>query len=339
MNTTINNLYPKFYPYLLGHQLCPATFKSEIDALFAQGKLPFLKDAGQRQYIFDGGKYILKLNRPNGLTTHDTHLYRIRKAVKIQNYIQRNGLENHIMVPKKYLYWNKKESQFYVVCEKIPLSEEVVQPAPQYVTTDGAHYGGQWQKFIEGKPRKTLQPIQAKALAELAVLGYTDLSYNNLYFTLDGRVAIIDTEPLKRGLNKKKFAKYTIDSWLNDKASFLAQQSIAGIAKLKMYCTDRAAFREVEKVERNHALWNIAKLIGKIAIGCLVIYFTPSIVAFLPVAGVAIATLKITIIAIATTKIVYLSFNALAVYSIWNKSMNGYQGLVRIVQAEIRGAF
>jgi hypothetical protein len=340
MNTTIENLYPKFYPYLLGHKNCTATFKSEIDALFEKGTLPFLKEAGPRRNIFDGGKYILKLGRTDPqITTPDTHLYRIRKAVKIQNYIQSNGLEKHIIVSKKYLYWHDKERRFYVVCEKVPLSEEVAQPATLVYEEElkkVGHLGGQLQKLSQGKSRRALTPIQAKALAELSLLGHTDLSYNNLYFTPDGRVAIIDTEPLKRVL-KKSVAKRTIGSWLVDKTSLLAQQSIAGIAKLKIYCSDSIALREVEKVERKHALKHIAILVGKIALCCLVIYMTPQAVSLLPVGFAAMKVIKITIIACTAIKTTFLTLNAISVYFVWKWSCQGADGIFEIVQAEMRG--
>ncbi len=56
--------------------------------------------------------------------------------------------------------------------------------------------------FAKNSPQRSLTPIQAKTLANISILGCTDLSYNNLYFTQDGKVALIDTEPHKRALKK-----------------------------------------------------------------------------------------------------------------------------------------
>jgi hypothetical protein len=337
MNITINNLPQKFYPYLLGHESCPATFKHEIEKVF---KRPLKNLKGN--YIFDAGNWIIKKGRTDGLeTTPDTHLYRIRKAVKIQKYIQSKGLEQHIMVPKKFLYWHEKESQFYVICEKVALSTEVPMPTSDYEKAIGSSMylaGGQVAALAAGSPRRALTPIQAKAMAELSFLGYTDLTYNNQYFTLDGRVAIIDTEPHKRGL-KKQFASSKIIFFLGDKSALLAQQSIAGIAKLKLYCSNPNALREVEKVEKKHVLWSIAKLIGKIAVGCLIMYFTPGVVALLPIGAVAIASLKITIMTILSIKMLFLSLNVLSVYYIWKKSHQGLEGASSIYEAELAGAF
>ncbi len=197
----MSNLSPKFQPFLIGSPKCPAKIKDEIDTIFQQ-PLTSLKS----NYILDAGKWILKLGRTDGLhTTPDTHLYRVRKAEKIRTYIQQNNLEAHIAVPTKYLYWNTAQNQFYVVAEKMDLSSEVGMPTSGEVEANfkaGASFGGQLQALANNAPKRSLTPPQAKALAELSVLGYTDLSYNNLYFTQDGKVAIIDTEPLKRSLKK-----------------------------------------------------------------------------------------------------------------------------------------
>src|SRR5687768_4774763 len=95
---SINNFSPKFQPFLIGSPTCPAKIKDEIDTIFKQPLKPL-----KSNYIFDAGKWILKLGRTNGITTPDTHLYRVRKAEKIRSYIHQNNLDAHIAVPRKYL--------------------------------------------------------------------------------------------------------------------------------------------------------------------------------------------------------------------------------------------
>ncbi len=332
---SIDNLSSKFQPFLIGSPTCSVNIKSEIDSFF-QRPITRLKS----NYIFDAGDWVLKLGRTdNLLTTPDTHLYRIRKAEKIRNYISQNNLEDHIEVPRKYLYWNTDEKQFYVVAQKLDLSREVASPASADIENAlkrGASIRGeQGYALANHAPKRSLTPTQAKALAELSILGYTDLTYNNIYFTRDGRVAIIDTEPVKRGLNK--IVKASLFFFLFcDKGALLSQQSIAGIAKLKL-CTDNpAALQAVQKVERNHALWNIAQLITKISLVTLAIYFAPAVTAFIPIAAVA-TTLKVSFIAAAVLKDFILTMNVLSVYTVWSLSHQGLEGYIRIADLE-RGA-
>lgn len=334
---SVSNLSPKFQPFLVGSPTCPAKIKVEIDTIFQQPLIPL-----KNNYIFDAGKWILKLGRTDGFnTTPDTHLYRVRKAEKIRTYIHQNNLEAHIVVPRKYLYWNTPQNQFYVVAEKMNLSPEVAEPAA--VDLEAAFKSaaslmkGQAQALADNAPKRSLTPTQAKALAELSVLGYTDLTYNNLYFTNDGKVAIIDTEPQKRSL--KKMLKSSFVFFLfGDKGSVLSQQSIAGIAKLKLYTDNPAALQAVQKVEKNHALWRIALLITKISVVTLAIYFTPTITALIPIAAVAM-TLKVSFIAVAVLKNLVLTLNVLSVYRLWNLSYQGLQGVVKIATMETQSLF
>lgn len=113
----------------------------------------------------------------------------------------------------------------------------------------------------------------------------------------------------------------------------LTQQSIAGIAKLKLYVDNPIALQEVQKVERNHTLWRLAQLIAKISIVTLAIYFTPTITALIPIAAVAL-TLKVSFIAAAVIKNLILTLNLASVYVIWHSSYQGLEGIDRIIMAE-----
>ena len=332
MNTNLANLQSKFHTHLLGHALCPAKFKGEIDGLFANKSLNPLKS----DYVFDGGDWILKMGRTDLPTTPDTHLYRIRKAEKIRTYLHRNHLENDLMVPEKYLYWNENEKRFYAVAKKVPLSDEVVKPIPEFESSLEAGapiLGGQAQAFVDGKQQRALTLVQAKALAELCVLGYTDLSYNNFFFTVDGKVAIIDTEPHKRALKKATFNS-KIGYWLGDKGSMLAQQAISGMARLKLVCTDPSALKEVEKIEQKHALWSMTKLIGKIAVGILIIYGALYALPRLSINAMVIKVLKVTAVAIAILKVLILTLNMLSIKKVWSLSQQGLPGFIQIVGFE-----
>lgn len=299
-----------------------------------QRPLPALKS----NYIFDAGKWVLKLGRTDGLnTTPDTHLYRVRKVEKIRTYIHQNNLEAHIAVPRKYLYWNTTKNQFYVVAEKMNLSSEVGTPSAdvEAIFKQASAFGGQLRALANNAPRRSLTPTQAKALAELSFLGYTDLTYNNLHFTHDGKVAIIDTEPVKRSLKKMQKSNFFVFLF-GDKGARLSQQSIAGIAKLKLYTDNPIALQAVQRVEKNLVLWSIAQLITKISAVTLAIYFAPAIMAVIPIAAVA-TTLIVSFIAIAILKNLFLILNIFSVYRVWNHSCQGLQGVVKIVKMEKQG--
>lgn len=331
--STINlsNLPSKFQPFLIGSSTCPVS-KDEIDAIFQQSLQPLKSD-----YIFDAGKWVLKLGRTDGLaTTDDTHLYRVRKAEKIRTYICQNNLEEHIVVSKKYLYWHESERKFYVVSEKMDLSAEVATPASKDIEAvfKAGQFSGQAGALTNNAPKRSLTPTQAKALAELSILGYTDLTYNNLYFTKDGKVAVIDTEPVKRFVKKLKSSCPSLE----DMGCLLTAQSIAGIAKLKLYTNDPVALRAVQKVEKNHVLWRIAVLITKISVVTLAIYFTPTITALIPIAAVAL-TLKVSFIAVAVLKNCNLIGSVIGVYGLWSLSYQGFQGVDQIGEWETQGVF
>lgn len=243
LNTAPQNLNSKFYPYLLGHPQCPVSLKGEIDQIFQRSLLKLSCKGGN---IFEGERWVLKRARTDLPTTPDTHLYRIRKAEKVRTYILMNNLGESLVVPQKYLYWHETEQRFYVVSEKLDLSDEVPKsscPELERTLRSASSLIGQIQAFKEGKPQRALTSIQAKALAEISILGCTDLSYNNFYFTRCGQIAIIDTEPHKRVL-KKQF-KNLFTKLLADKGMVTALQALSGIAKLKLVVTDPLALIEV----------------------------------------------------------------------------------------------
>lgn len=74
-----------------------------------------------------------------------------------------------------------------------------------------------------------------------------------------------------------------------DKGSVLSEQSIAGIAKLKIFTDNPEALRAIEKVEKNHALLRMVVLITKIAVVTFDICFIPTLTALIPIAALALA--------------------------------------------------
>ncbi|MBM3197847.1 MAG: hypothetical protein FJZ58_01150 [Chlamydiae bacterium] len=199
-----------------------------------------------------------------------SHIYRVRKAEKVRNYLVTHGYQDHFHVPKKYLYWHEAKQEFLVVCEKVPLADKVVAIVNADMKNNYKRLsvpGTQVDKLAKGTQEQPLTEVQAKALTELATIGLTDLTFNNFFFTPEGKVAILDTESVKRPIKKAYFDDWTT-SWVWDKWACEAQQTMTGIAKLKLFC-DPKALQAVEAIETCHVLWNSAILIGKIALGYL----------------------------------------------------------------------
>ncbi|MFY7842955.1 MAG: hypothetical protein ACOVOR_02960 [Rhabdochlamydiaceae bacterium] len=306
---TINNLPLKFRPFLLGSPSCSANIKPEIDAIFQKDLKPLEKAFSS--YIFDGGNYVIKdmTQGPRYLITDafgeepstsiDTHLYRVKKAEKIRTYIQKNNLGDHLVVPKKYIYWHEQKEQFYIIAEKINLSE--------------SNYG-------VDTLRQQLTPIQAKTLTQLSANGYIDLSYNKFKLTQDGKVALINTQPLKRFAEKAETSR-SLSFLLSfiDRTALLTRLSIAGIAKLKTGIVNPNVLKEVKNVERNHVLCTLIQLIGNLFLASMVFYFTNMIKTHIPITALR-RIVEIGIKVPAILKITFLVIDIFSVCGLWHLS-------------------
>ena len=310
---TLENLKPKFLPFLIGSPQCPAKIKTEIDEIFREKLFAPLKDA----HVFDAGNWILKGERAALLTAPDTHLYRVRKAEKVRNFIRDNHLEDHLEVPNKYIYWHREESKFYVVAERLNLSNEVPKPASTELE----------EILCKNKPQRSLTVVQAKSLAELSFLGLTDLSYNNLLFTQEGKVAIIDTEPVKRAYKKRVRASWFY-FFFEEMDYNLIRQSIAGIAKLKLAIDNPTALDAVRSIEREHALWAIATLITKISAFVLAFFTVAPFVSTMP------TTFQVGFLIFSLGKYATLTGYLLSLLQIWWFSCEGIEGVRDIVRLE-----
>jgi hypothetical protein len=317
LNTTPSDLNPKFYPYLIGRSECqaPDNYQPKLKEIFSRELTPY----SQRDYIFVEDDWFLKLPRRKFPTTPDTHLYRVRKAEKIRRYIENRDLSEHFVVPKKYLYWHF--NQFYVVAEKLELSDEEA-------TMKGTNHNFSDPK--RGEPcsasstaTRALSVAQATGLAELAIYtGLTDLSYNNCHFTPDGKIAIVDTEPLGRVV--KEWAKRT---FFEDLQAIKALQVVGGMAKLKTYCSNPEALIAVQKIERRYALSNLARLVCKIAMASLALVIFPYIIGYAPFGLVATSSLKFLAVSIAALKTIYLINSTVELYDRWWLSTQKKAGL------------
>src|SRR5690606_19022081 len=126
-----------------------------------------------------------------GVVSPDTHLYRVRKALKIEKIIRKYDLSSSVVVPKKYLYFHN--GSWHVIAEKLSLSPDVPETNKAYWRP--IVYAGCQDLRIRNGLTSSAKPItssQARALTILAFeAGLTDLTLGNLFFTPEGKIAIV----------------------------------------------------------------------------------------------------------------------------------------------------
>ena len=217
----------------------------------------------------------------------DMHLYRVRKAAKIQKYLVQASTDG-----------------YYVVASKLDLSDAVApreglrrfyghndDKARSGLGSEGFFSGQCARAFAEsGDPAReqALTVVQARTLAELSWnAGLTDLSYNNFFFTHDGRVALLDTEPLARSAKKSNASKVAHILLPGDKWLISAQQSLQGIMMLSTtICAGSPQVRDaIQSVERKYFIQSLAAAVAKAAFGCFLFYIAPTAVSLLALKG------------------------------------------------------
>jgi uncharacterized membrane protein len=118
----------------------------------------------------------------------------------------------------------------------------------------------------------------------------------------------------------------------------VTQKAIVAMAKLKGNCSDSAALKAVQSVEKKLVLLTIAKLVGKIAVACLVIYLTLTFSPLLPIGILAGTIIKVVTLMPISIKTFILVFQTLALAADWNFSNQGVKGLNTLLELEKKGA-
>lgn len=131
---------------------------------------------------------------------NDLHIYRVRKAAKVQKLIEYYGLQDHVLVPKKYLFWDKDNQNWFVIAEKIDLAGDLPAIEAEYKTFLSCENTADLSEEIrrlatdQTQQRREMTAGQVRALAILAMeAGYTDTNPTNVAFTKSGKLAIIET--------------------------------------------------------------------------------------------------------------------------------------------------
>lgn len=332
--TTINqfaDLPSQFVPYLVRNRAL-----AEVDYAFNQPLCSLQDDlfTDQRQI------FLFKRAQKNGDSLPDSHLYEVLKAAKIYQYIHENGYQNDVVVVEKGIYWSNRDKEFYVVSKRLNLSNEVcgcssflkeeIQKSPMLE--------GQERCLVQGFKRRYLTVTQARALAELATIGYRGITFNNLLYTRQGQVAILDTEPLNREVRK---AQCTWENFLFcDKEALRAKQAIVDIAQLKSLCVHVKALDAVDRVEKWHVIWSIYTVVVKMVL--LVLFWQDGIaraIQLAPLSEQAKLVLRVSLQIPLIIKGTTLFLEIPQMLHLWSLSRQGWEGFKKLQAKQLCGEF
>ncbi|MDN3507599.1 MAG: hypothetical protein P0S94_01615 [Simkaniaceae bacterium] len=320
--TTLNleTIPAKFHPSVINRDdFADQELKEKVQAAFAN-RVPRTLVDNAKDYVFrmpglEG--YIVKSKRTDAVgqvETPDTHLYRVRKADKIQKLITKYGLGDHAQVPTKLLYFHNGE--WFIIAQELQLTDEVPKVNVEAFSgvvdqlRDLPSFHGRVTRGLT-EQGKSITPEQARALVIFAYeAGLTDLTNLNLYFTTEGKIGVIDTEPVKR-----YFVKLAAESWsgklLNNKGIIKATQACVGLAKLRVNLHDQAAIEQINKTEHYYLTIVAIKVIAIAAICALAITFSPAIPLTFAVLSIKIAAYtKLSMLSLQVMNLAYVYFQA-----------------------------
>ncbi len=174
----------KCIPYLLNRmsdqQMVSLTahLTSYLDAHPSSEQIIFPE--GYPNFVLKGPSKDLVIHHIAHPPSPDQHIYRLRKAKKINEVIQRNN-GSCFFVPRKYLLEHK--GNYFVVAKR-----------------------------ITGTPLKNINELSSKEKKELFTIileaNYFNLKMKDYIRTSDGRIAIVDTQPFARGVFKLELEWY-----------------------------------------------------------------------------------------------------------------------------------
>jgi hypothetical protein len=180
-------------------------------------------------------------NNPNFRS--DTNLYRVRSAAKISAVTAKNGDNGLIVVPKEYVYTTRTG-------EQIVVSEEIQGQTLTY--------------------RDKLNANEAEALCRIITqTNFSDINADNFLRTPDGKLAIVDTEPVARGF--KKAANRGILSFLFGRfANVDVKIKTEAFTALTRFSKPEA-LPLIQKAQSRYMWKQTAIAVAKIAIGALLL--------------------------------------------------------------------
>lgn len=217
-------------------------------------------------YIIKGGGRTDLIN----CCAADQHIYRVRTATRIQKIIDKNKYTD-IIVPKKYLHQYK--NKWFVIAEKLDIDHSICLDT---IFTRRRDVDNCWKAEMNGQPipQKRFQKLsqeQARKLVHLIYDGHLlDPKAENFLFTKDGKIALIDTEPLMRNERKKIKGFW----WLPGSKTILKQQlryisAACSSEVLRKDCADNDSIAMMQSIDNSMRWRNRVKIICQTALPIL----------------------------------------------------------------------
>lgn len=254
------HLPPKFDSYIINNM--DNDLRKQLDQIFHKipaSSLDFLsqdngfQSMGYKDHVVTHpslADWVIKGPRHDHVisTLPDTHIYRVRKATRIQKVIEKYGF-SEVVVPKKFLY--EYQGQWFVIAEKLDIDSKA--------TLDNTSL---WLY-----PDHTLKSLTSKQAEEIAYLCFEgkleDVTKANINFTKDGKIAILDTEPISRAI--KKAGRIWLQFIPNLKSTFLFLMSLTNSERLFLMCSSEAG-EKVRHVQSKMFWEHLGKIILKTAL-------------------------------------------------------------------------
>jgi hypothetical protein len=188
--------------------------------------------------------WIIKGKRADRASAEDQHIYRLRRAKRLQAVIDKRGFTEFV-VPRKFLY--QTHGQWFVLAEKLELQSDQLEPKAKL--------------FASTKPL-LLTEKQAREAATLIFEGKLE-DPHNLKLTKQGKIALFDTEPIGR-LQTKIIKQTMIGKWLPIIKCLNFRKGI--INSYRLNCEDIAARNEIKKIQTRFLILESARLVARFAI-------------------------------------------------------------------------
>lgn len=285
------NLPSKFAPYILNDQFLGelGNLKVQLDAIFQNDKSlssengfnPIDPKKPHTVTHPNLGGWVIKGQRNDRfshLTTSDTHIYRVRRAYRIQEAIMKYGLST-VTVPDKYLY--RAGCNWYVIARKLYIH------ADADISGLKPNYGNPNRK----PAARFKNSIEGFRIAELVILcfkgGLQDVTESNLHQHIDGRIAILDTEPLSRCIKKTSKTLFIPNRiFWGFKKMWNFKDALSNSNRVLQYAHGGINLEPVKQIQKYEYECTIKELIKGVV--------TPILIAF----GLSILTLSTHILAI-----------------------------------------
>jgi len=267
-------LPPEFNKYILGAANQPddkekRDLKEILDRHFPrqeewtpiEGKLNIIQHPNVPGWILKG----IRRDFFGLVLAPDAHIYRVVRAEEYQQGINQHNLKHAFVLPKKYLY--QHDSKWWVVAQKID--------------------------FVA----LTANDISAEQADGIIYLQFhnnlNDCSGGNLKKTAEGKIAIIDTEPLDR-IQHRHLSSSFMSKLIGQDCPMMIQ-NLSKALLFKGFCTDNAP--AIKAISRRIGIETVLFTLKKVAV-LAVAFFTMAVASYtLPLVGIIAVAALCTLVA------------------------------------------